>query len=294
MAHARTITSNITGQVSGINLFTNPEELLTNWTFTNSVATANVASSPDDTTTADRYVASNAVAGEHSFERSYSLTAFETFDSGAVTFDTSNETFDTGSPTVGATQTFTSSLFIKSNGSQSARFQLILDDGTAAEQNIFFDVNLNTGIIGSLFTPQGGVTGDAFGVVPYGNGWYRIFITATFSFGFSSVQTKVFYNSSTGASLWTGDGTTGVYAWGAKFNKGALDPYTAVSGEVFYSDNEFNIKTYALGLLEDYLSQAIQGTLVSPSTNAGFYRFYDSTAASDYTIASIDRISRFS
>jgi len=294
LAHAKTITSNITGQVSGINLFTNPEELLTNWVFTNSVATANVASSPDDTTTADRYAASNAVAGEHSFERSYSLTAFETFDSGAVKFDTSNETFDTGSPTVGATQTFTSSLFIKSNGSQSIRFQLILDDSTAAEQNIFFDVNLNTGTIGSLFTPQGGVTGDAYGVVPYGNGWYRVFITATFSFGFSSVQTKVFYNSSTGASLWTGDGTTGVYAWGVKFNKGALDPYTAVSGEVFYSDNEFNIKTYALGLLEDYLSQAIQGTLVSPSTNAGFYRFYDSTAASDYTVASIDRISRFS
>ena len=294
LGHAKTLTSNIVGQVSGINLFTNPEELLTNWTFTNSVATANVASSPDDTTTADRYAASNAVGGEHSFERSYSLTAFETFDSGSVKFDTSNETFDTGSPTVGATQTFTSSLFIKSNGSQSARFQLILDDGTAAEQNIFFDVNLNAGTIGSLFIPQGGITGDAYGVVPYGNGWYRVFITTTFSFGFSSVQTKVFYNSSTGAASWTGDGTTGVYAWGAKFNKGALDPYTAVSGEIFFSDNEFNIKTYALGLLETYLSQAIQGTLTSPSTNAGFYSYYDSTAASDYTAASIDRISRYS
>ena len=294
LGHAKTLTSNIVGQVSGINLFTNPEELLTNWTFTSSVATANVASSPDDTTTADRYVASNAAAGEHSFERSYSLTAFETFDSGSVTFDSGNETFDTGSPTVGATQTFTSSLFIKENGSQSARFQLILDDGTAAEQNIFFDLNLNSGTIGSLFIPQGGITGDAFGVVPYGNGWYRVFITTTFSFGFSSVKTKVFYNSSTGAASWTGDGTTGVYAWGAKFNKGALDPYTAVSGEVFYSDNEFNIKTYALGLLEDYLSKAIQGTLTSPSTNAGFYSYYDSTAASDYTAASIDRITRYS
>ena len=100
--HARTITSNITGQVSGINLFTNPEELLTNWTFTNSVATANVASSPDDTATADRYAASMRLQA-NTPRRSYSLTAFETFDSGAVTFDTSNETFDTGSP-VGTAQ----------------------------------------------------------------------------------------------------------------------------------------------------------------------------------------------
>ena len=294
LGHAKTLTSNIVGQVSGINLFTNPEEILTNWLHTNSVPTANVATAPDDTTTADRYAASNTVGGEHSFERSYSLTAFETFDSGSVKFDTSNETFDTGSPTVGATQTFTSSLFIKSNGSQSARFQLILDDGTAAEQNIFFDVNLNAGTIGSLFIPQGGITGDAYGVVPYGNGWFRVFITTTFSFGFSSVQTKVFYNSPTGQASWIGDGTTGVYVWGAKFNKGALDPYTAVSGEIFFSDNEFNIKTYALGLLETYLSQAIQGTLTSPSTNAGFYSYYDSTAASDYTAASINRISRYS
>ena len=52
-----------------------------------------------------------------------------------------------------------------------------LDEGTSAVQRIFFDLNLTTGTIGSVFTPQGGMTNDSAGVVPLGNGWYRAFIT---------------------------------------------------------------------------------------------------------------------
>ena len=185
------------------------------------------------------------------------------------------------------TQTFTSSIFVKAAGSASVRFGLILDDGTTAEQNIFFDLNLSIGAIGSLFIPQGGITGDAYGAVPLGDGWYRLFITATFSFGFSTLRTSIIANSASGAQSWTGNGNTGIYLWGAKLTKFALDPYTATSGKIFYSDNEFNIKNFALDLLDGFIAQALAGTLTSPSTNAGFYSFYSSTAASDYTTDSI-------
>ena len=104
-------------------------------------------------------------------------------------------------------------------------------------------------------TPQGGVTGDAYGAIPYGNGWYRAYITGTFSFGFSSLRTQVTVNSSTGSAFWTGDGSTGVYFWGAKLNKGAVDPYTAGSGQIFYANTEYNIKNYASDLLEGYMGQ---------------------------------------
>ena len=52
----------------------------------------------------------------------------------------------------------------------------------------------------------------------------------------------------------------GAFVWGVKLNKGALDPYTAVSGQVFYANTEYNIKIYALGLLETYMNQALAGT----------------------------------
>ena len=38
-----------------------------------------------------------------------------------------------------------------------------------------------------MFIPHVGITGDAFGVVPYGDGWYRAYITTTFGFGFSQL-----------------------------------------------------------------------------------------------------------
>ena len=90
-----------------------------------------------------------------------------------------------------------------------------------------------------------------------------------------------------------GDGVeigTGVYFWGAKLNKGAVDPYTAVGGQIFYANTEYNIKNYTIDLLEGYMGQALDGTLTSPSPNAGFYSYYDSTAASDYAKISIQSI----
>ena len=118
---------------------------------------------------------------------------------------------------------------------------------------------------------------DGYGVVPYGDGWYRGYVTCTFSFGFSNLKTRIALNNS--ASYNT---ATNLYVWGAKLNKGALDPYTAVSGKLFYSDTEYNIKQYAIDLLAGYIKQAITGTLTSPSTNTSFYAYYDSVASTDY------------
>ena len=299
LSKARTITSNIAGQVPGTNLFTNPEAFAANWQVNSNggvdslLITNNNIAAPDSTVTAEKFYAANNNGGVHDTFRDYNLTAFETFDSDTVKFDSGSETFDTGAVGIDATQTFTYSVFFKSAGSQSVRFKITLDPGTASEQNIFFDLNLNAGTTGSLFIPQGGLTGDAYGAVPYGNGWYRAYITTTFGFGFSTLRASVTVNSATGANNWTGDGAVGAYFWGAKLNKGALDPYLAVSGEIFYADTEYNIKKYAIDLLEGFMGQALDNTLTSPSTNAGFYSFYDSTAASDYTKATIQRFIRY-
>ena len=63
---------------------------------------ANAIAAPDDTVTAEQYVATNALSGQHIISRTYTVTAFETFDSDAVKFDSDGETFDTGSASAGA------------------------------------------------------------------------------------------------------------------------------------------------------------------------------------------------
>ena len=295
LANARTIISTVSGQTAGTNLWTNPEAYSVNWTPTTNVTiTDNVSTlAPDDTQTAEDVTPNNGQNGQHEINRDYSLTAFETFDSGTTTFDNNTESFDTGAVGAGETQTFTFSAFVKESGSQGIRFQMQLDPGGAGEQNIFFDLNLTNGTTGTLFTPQGGITGDAFGAIPLGNGWFRCYITATFSFGFTTLRNKFIIKSSTGGSVWTGDASTGILVWGAKLTKNALDPYQAQSGKLFYADTGFNTKNYILDLLQTYMLASLDGTLTSPAPNSGFYSFYDSTAAADYSKPSVAAVVRY-
>ena len=291
IAHARTLTSNITGQIAGTNLFTNPQALATDWTGTEATISNDQIAAPDLTITAEKVVPSTNT-GAHLLFRNQNLNAFDTFDDATIKFDANNQRFDEGAQTLTANQTFTFSAFVKAAGYTSLRFQMTLDDGTSAEQNIFFDLNLTTGTIGSVFTPQGGMVNEAAGVVPLGNGWYRAFITTTFSFGFTTLQNKIFINNAAGAQSYAGDGTSGIYVWGVKLAKSALDPYQSGDGTVFYSDNEYNIKQYALTTLQEYMQAALNNTLTTPSPNAGFYTFYSSTDAANYNNKAMGRIVR--
>ena len=288
---ARQITSNVQGQVSTANLFPYPENFAAaGWVNNLVTTTVDQANGPDGTLTADSLVPT-AVAGQHFVYKNYAISAFETFDSGSVTFDSGSETFDTGNVGTAEDQQFTFSVFLKQNGTygDNARVMISLDEGTSNKQQAFFDINLLTGAGGNIFQPQGGITVDASGVIPYGDGWFRAFITITFSFGFSEIRNQIFID---GSSSYTGDASSGLYAWGYKLNKGALDPYTAQSGELFYSDNEFNIKNFTLDRLEEFMFSALSGTLTSPSTNAGFFAYYDATAAATYNLSSVKRVIR--
>lgn len=288
LAYARTLTSNISGQISGINLWTNPEDF-SSWTDFNIFQAANAVQAPDLTLTAEKIRPSGAT-NFHYIYRDYALTAYNTFDGTGNTFDSDTETFDTGSSDT--TQTFTSSLFLKADEYNEIRFVLNMDPG-ANQQRVAFDVNLSTGVVGSAVNNEGGLQIDSYGAIPYGDGWYRVYVTATFGFGFTTARTFVVIKEN-GADVYASTNTSkGIYAWGAKFNKGALDPYTAQGGQVFYSDTEYNVKSFALNLLQKYMSSALDNSLISPSSNSSTYSFYDSTAAADYTKDSITRLIRY-
>jgi hypothetical protein len=67
-----------------------------------------------------------------------------------------------------------------------------------------------------------GTTGSpiATSVTPYQNGWYRISVTQTANLTTAVAQFVIFLISSTGGT-YTGDGTSGLFLWGAQLEAGS-------------------------------------------------------------------------
>ena len=89
-------------------------------------------------------------------------------------------------------------------------------------------------------------------------------------------------------------GGAGVFAWGAKLTNQLLATYIAVSGQEFYANAEFNIKKFALDLMQDQVGRALSNELISPSTNASFSKFFDSTSATNYNADTVNSFVRTS
>ena len=290
LASTRIITTGIADQVAGVNLFTNPEDYTANWTSNACSISSNVTTDPDDQLLAEKLVVDSST-GEHTITRNYSLTAYDTFDDTAIKWDTTGQKFDEGATV--SDQTFTFSAFIKKAEYDKIRFVMTLDTGTAAEQNAFFDLDLTNASFGSVFTPQQGITANAYGSVPVGGGWIRAYIQITFSYGFSTLTNQIIIRNTAGSTNYAGDGVSGVYVWGSKLTKSALDPYVSAYGTTFYADNDYNIKNYILDTLETQIKGALEQNLTSPSPGASFYSYTSTDLAKDYDPLAIQRVVRY-
>ena len=158
------------------------------WTKTNSTITANATAAPDGSVTADKLVEDTANAAH--FVQSASLTA----QSGTA---------------------YTFSCYAKAAG--RSRFELLAFALTLTGRG--FDLSN-----GTTFTNTAGLSEPtASSITPVGNGWYRCSVTANGS-GLSSTV-RAYLNNGTTFS-YTGDGTSGIFIWGAQLSDSAsLDPY---------------------------------------------------------------------
>ena len=289
---ARNIVSPIEGLTSTTNLFPSPEDLTSSgWTSNAITVITDNIDAPDNTTTADKLVATNGFGGFKLHYKDFTVDSFTTFDDTAARFDSGTVTFDAGTNANDENRTYTFSSFVKAGESSQMRLQIELDPAVGGKI-VFVDANLATGTVGSTFV-AGNISSPAAGIIPYGDGWYRVYVSVTFGYGISVLRTRFWVRSSTGAFTYTGNGNDGLYAWGTKLNIGLLDPYTAVSGRIFYSDTDYNIKNYIMDSLQEFMSQALNNSLTSPSTNAGSYKYFDSTISSSYTKETIDAFIRY-
>lgn len=293
-ATARSITSLVESESFSTNLFSNPETYTTAgiaWVSSSNTVTNNIEFAPDGTFTAIR-VRPNTTNNTHYIYRDYILTSYETLDASNVRFDSGAYRFDSGPISGDSTQKYTISYFIK--GAEYSKFRIQYRLNTGSTPVLTMDVDTASGSVVGFFNSYSSVFSDVdYGMIPYGNGWYRVYITASIGYGFSRIRSYIDPFNAAGTSLtFAGNSVNQYYIWGAKINAGGLDAYVSQSGVNLYVNTEYNIKTYALDLLETFIESALLGNLTSPSTNAGFFAYTNTTWQTYYNPYSFARIAR--
>jgi hypothetical protein len=169
------------------------------WTKEATTATANVTTAPDGTSTADK-IAATATTAFHNVRQSVTLTV----------------------------ASYTYSVYAKS----SEYSKLILANATSGTWSATFDLATGATIA------TGGTAVLSSSIQSVGNGWYRCSVAFT---GAAALTAHVAVGyPDTGATLnnfgasYTGDGTSGVFLWGAQLEAAATaTTYTRNNGGVF-------------------------------------------------------------
>jgi hypothetical protein len=159
------------------------------WSKTAATVTADAAVAPDGATSADKIVESNTNA-LHAVTQSVTISA-------------------------GSTVTHT----VYAKAAERTAIQISLTDG--ATNVAFLRFNLSTGAFIQAATVSGGSNFSAAlsSAEALPNGWYRIVMTITTAVVTTVVSNLILYNS---ASTYLGDGTSGLYVWGAQLEVGAF------------------------------------------------------------------------
>ena len=166
-------------------------DFATTWTQNNVIISANAATAPDQTNTADQFSPTiNGASSQRFLRQDFSTTANDTY---------------------------TLSVFAKVNTATTNGISLVVQDQSAANN---FRCNFN---LFALTTSPAGLnwatpTGS---IIAYPNGWYRCSVTGVTSTAHTSLRNSIFLNTFGSVP----DTVGSVFLWGAQLNTGPLAPY---------------------------------------------------------------------
>jgi hypothetical protein len=168
------------------NLLVQSEDFSTTWSLQTATVTTNATNSPAGTTTADKLITNNAqVIGAANQDLVKAASAI----------------------------TYTISVFAKA--SEHSALRLLLRDLLLSANRADVVFSLSTKTFSFPFV-GGTYSGHSYSFVEYPNGWIRVFMTATTGSEIA-LRAQVINNT-------TGDGTSGLFVWGAQVEQGSGPP----------------------------------------------------------------------
>ena len=120
--------------------------------------------------------------------------------------------------TVVANTAHTVSLYAKAGERDKIRFGIL---NNALSSGAFAQFNLTTGVISGQ-TTAGTATNITYSMVAAGNGWYRCAVTAIVDASSTVITPFIGILDASGNASYTGDGTSGFYAWAGQMEAGAF------------------------------------------------------------------------
>lgn len=173
-------------EAAATNLFPYSEQF-ESWYSVNTTTSANSGTDPAGTSLADKIVATTT-NGQHFFAA------------------------DGASYPVTAGNTYTISIYVKAAGVDHVRIDW---GGSTGVGNVYY--NLSTGTVGDILSG----TGITASIEKLPNGWYRLVTSKTMSSSGTSGGYFVLCNAANSNANWAGNGTSGIFAYGAQFESGS-------------------------------------------------------------------------
>ena len=166
------------------------------WGKTRSSITANAATAPDGTTTADKLVEDTTASSTHVLNRASATT-------------------------VSANTAHTKTIFAKAAG--RTQFYYVLTNG-AYTSSVKYLFDLAAVTVSGSPAVTGTASAYSASITPLGDGWFRCSVTCVVDAASTTINSNIELAAS-GSVIYTGDGTSGLYIWGAQLEAGFATSY---------------------------------------------------------------------